>query len=79
MLGDTPRPPAGSVLHLFYSGNIEITEILSINSLIPKSRGISKAGGHPQTPDRGKSLWTPFTTVIARSDSDEAIWVVVGC
>ena len=27
-----------------------------------KERGESRAGGYPQTPDRGKTLWTPFTT-----------------
>ena len=31
--------------------------------------GICIAGGHPQTPARGKSLWTPFTSVIARSEA----------
>jgi len=35
--------------------------------------GINIAGGHPQTPVRGKSLWTSFNTVIARSPGDEAI------
>jgi hypothetical protein len=41
--------------------------------------GISIVGGHPQTPARGISLWTPFTTDIARSARDEAILgVVVG-
>ena len=28
--------------------------------------GIIIAGGHPQSPARGESLWTPFATVIAR-------------
>ncbi len=41
----------------------ETAEIVSINSPIsPQSWGTSKSGGHPQTPARGISLWTPFTT-----------------
>ncbi len=60
-----------------YEELLEIADIDSINPIIPQSWGTFKAGGHPQTPARGKSLWTPFTTVIARSDSDEAILGVV--
>ena len=44
-----------------------------------RKEGISIAGGHPQSPARGKSLWIPFTTVIARSAKDEEILgVMVG-
>ena len=40
--------------------------------------GISIAGGHPQSPTRGISLWTPFATVVVRSASDEAIPGMMG-
>jgi hypothetical protein len=46
-MGDTPIPPAGSLLHLL---------------------GRRVAGGYPQTPTRGKSLWTPLDSRLRGND-----------
>jgi hypothetical protein len=58
-LGDTPRPPAGSILHLFFGGLTifstifgETAETVLINFLnAPILGDFLKLGGHPQTPD----------------------------
>jgi hypothetical protein len=47
-LGDTPRPPAGCILHLFFSGLLENVDIVMINFLYPPNlRGQLKMGDTP--------------------------------